>query len=384
MAEYTIPGGRNKGTPITEAPDGDLNYWIDRISGDLTANPQKKFAERDRAWVDAANSELERRGIEGGSPPGAQSAPQAAPAPRQQKPRQQALAKAEPVKTGIVGAFADAGKATDALQEASRKCHLITPATICGSLPEGCEVYTSVVAIDPYGPELYQITGSRKHPSDSDVVGLDRVALAKLGAAAGVTWITSRRTDDGTDPHYCAWQAIARVRLFDGQVADRPGNVELDARDGSPLIEEIITKARNATDERGNPKPRDPQPQIMELRKFLLRHAESKAMNRAIAALGIRRSYKRADIQAKPFVVARLAFTGRSEDPEARREFRQMIGQSFMASSAALYGGPAATGAALPSAPPPLALQAPPPVGSVPVDDDAYNTSGESADDARY
>ena len=264
----------------------------------------------------------------------------------------------------VAGTFANGEAASRALLEASQKYHLVSPATVVGRLPEGCEVVVSVVQIDPYSSDVYCITGNAKNPRDDDTVGLDRVALAKIAAAAGVTWVSSRRTDDGSHPHYCAWEAIARFQNFDMTSSDIPGNVDIDTREDGDVrgaaAEEIRTKARAKGAEDGGDK------QLLELRKFLVRHCESKAMNKAIGNKGVRRSYKRADLK-KPFAVARLIFTGHSEDPEARREFRQMIGQRFLGASHQLYGPTVQTMAPALAAPQPAPVQylpsPPPPIG---------------------
>jgi hypothetical protein len=213
------------------------------------------------------------------------------------------------------------------------------------------------------------------------------VALARIGGAAGVTWEYSRRTDDGSHPHYCAWEAVALSPTFDLSIRRVPGNVDIDTREDGDVCgaaaEEIRVKAEKRRTEHPDWKNDGGASQLLELRKFLTRQAESKAMNKAIGNMGVRRSYKRSDLR-KPFAVARMLFTGYSEDPEARRDFRQMIGQRFMGATAALYGGHSpplsvAAPAAHQQLPPAAAFipQPPPPIGSSPAEDYDYDTSGE-------
>ena len=64
---FTIPGGQQKGTPIDEADDRSLNYWVDRISKSLAEEPGGRFADRDTQWLEAARAELARRAA-GGAP----------------------------------------------------------------------------------------------------------------------------------------------------------------------------------------------------------------------------------------------------------------------------------------------------------------------------
>jgi hypothetical protein len=311
VTEITIPGGNDKGKTVAEASDKTLQYWA--VEG------------RNEAVRNACAAELAKRGIQ---PPerNTQTEERRDPAPSGGR-TQQAIARQE--GTLVEGNFANAKDATAALQRASEDYHLVSPATVCGNLPEGCEVTLSMVHIDPNDPNLYKVGGK---------IGLDRVSLAKIAQAAGVTVTQSRRTDNGGHPHYCSWMVEIAYRLFDGSLVRRQGSVEIDCRepDGAAYVE-IVEKARNAKDG-----PRKPDAQLLELRKFLTRHAESKALNRAIASMGIRRSYT-ADELRKPFVVARVMFTGRSNDPEARREFRSHIATSFLSGTSALYGGQAQT-----------------------------------------
>jgi len=117
-----------------------------------------------------------------------------------------------------------------------------------------------------------------------DKLALDGTTLQKLASAAGATVVESHRTDDGSDPHYCSWETVLEYRSFDGQLMQRRGNVEIDVREpyGAAYVE-IVEKARA--------KNRPADKQLLELRKFLTRHAESKAYNRAIAAMALKRSY---------------------------------------------------------------------------------------------
>jgi hypothetical protein len=105
-----------------------------------------------------------------------------------------------------------------------------------------------------------------------------------------------------------------------------------------------------------------------------LRHAETKAKLRAIASMGVKRSYKPSEL-GKPFAVARLMFDGHSEDPVLRREFALMKARRAIDGRAALYGGDA------PRRLPAFRGHQPPPPGSVVDDPDDlggadYDTSG--------
>lgn len=313
-----VPFGRAKGMTIGEAESADLQWVRDKIAEKLAEDPGKAYADKDRAFISAVDAELARRG--GAPAPATGAAPARQRPPAQRQPAQMTVAPRG--EMSVVGGFADAARASAAIQEAAATMHLVSPAPVVASLPEGCEIAISAIRIDVEA-ETYRLAGK---------VGLGKVALDRIAAAAGITWDPgqSGRLDDGSDPHYCHYRAVAHYLAFDGQAMTLQGEVEIDARDGSPQIEEIEEKARGAN--------RDPRKQILELRKFLLRHAESKAKNRAVRSLGVRTSYDPKEL-TKPFAVARIMFTGRSADPEIRRMFAARTADNFLGARAALYGG---------------------------------------------
>lgn len=368
MAQFTIPGGKKKGTPLASAEPGDIKYWLDRITGNLETDPNKAHAAADRAWCEGARAELARRN-------GGGAIERTAPAPQQPTGIQRAPASS----LSLGKAMDDPGAVSAHLTRLAESHHIVSPATTVDALPPGCGVAVSYVMVDAStakdGPgEVYTLGGGK--------VGLSGTTLAKIGAAAGVDWDASQsgRLDNGSDPHYCHFRAVGHVRNFDGSVRTLTGEVEIDAREGSPQIEEITTKAKA-----GN---RDPSSQILELRKFLLRHAESKAKNRAIASMGLKRSYMPAEL-GKAFAVCRLMWTGQTEDPELRRIFAEKTADAMIGGMSSLYGKPHPQPAPAPHAlPAPQRLEqgapqflghAPPPVlgAAAPVDDDEpYDTGG--------
>lgn len=310
---FKIPGGPEKDKPIGEASDGTVAYWAKRIGESLDAGTSRSV-ERDKALLAALQAEGKKR---------------AGSAGERKQAAQVALAK---VEREVVGTVRDAGAATAKLQQAQAFGHLVSPATDVGQLPEGCTIALSAVLVDIEN-ETYKLPGGKQ--------GLGKPALDKIAGAAGVSWDPNhtRRMDNGRDPHYVHFKAVGTVRLFDGMVRVITGEVEVDARAGSPQIDEIRTKAEKRAAERPNEPNDGGASQILELRKFILRHAESKAKLRAIRSLGVRTSYSANDL-AKPFIVARVMFTGQTEDPMMRQMFGQMIAASFLGGSQALYGAP--------------------------------------------
>lgn len=270
----------------------------------------------------------------------------------------------------LTGSTRSASDLAQRLAHIAEQAHVIAPAMSAATLPEGCEVVTSAVLID-VANETYDVGGKR---------GLGKVALERIASAAGISWdpSASGRIDDGSDPYYCAWRAVGSLRHFDGTEVTIEGSKEMDLRTGSPQLEALMDRyqTKHASWVRGGRKgyePKDPSGQIREMRLHIMAHAESKARLRAVRSIGIRAAYDQAELE-KPFVVARLVFNGRSADPETQRAFSMMTAQAMLGGRRALYGGERDS-RALPA---PRAVQAlpatqrlaPPPVGSVPFDDD--------------
>lgn len=266
--------------------------------------------------------------------------------------------------------MSDVEAANAEFRKANEGAILVSPATSVRTLPEGTEVAFSRLFVDTNkdSGEVYDVGGGKW--------GLGRVVLDKIAAQAGVTWdpVQSRRLDDGSDPHYCVYHAVGTYRQFDGSTVQIMGTKEMDLRDGSAQVEALVERYQQKLDRwerdrKGYP-PKDPRSgQIREMRLHILAHAETKARLRAIRAMGIKSSYSLQELK-KPFVVARLMWTGHSEDPELRKLAFQMRAMQMTGAGLAMFGGgmPAMqAAAALPSAAPvgPAlpAPAAPPPVG---------------------
>jgi hypothetical protein len=270
-------------------------------------------------------------------------------------------------------------KATnEAFRRHTEKAILVSPATQVASIPEGTEVAFSHFFVDTNkdSGEVYDVGGNK--------YGLSRVVLDKIAAQAGVSWDPnmSRRLDDGSDPHYCVYHAVGKYRQFDGSEVQIQGTKEMDLREGSAQYEALVERYESKlaywekSGRKGYP-PKDPRSgQIREMRLHILAHAESKARLRAIRSMGIKSSYTLQELE-KPFVVARLMWTGRTNDPELRRLAFQMRANQMMGAGAAMYGAPPAAMPALAPAAPmgpalPAAVQPPPVGGGLDEDDVGY------------
>jgi hypothetical protein len=226
--------------------------------------------------------------------------------------------------------------------------NLIVPGgSIGGKLPPLYAAGLSFVFVDPE-KETYPIYGKAER-------GMGKTALDRISAAAGIRWDPRfcGLVEESPNPYFVNYQAYGQVLQLDG--TERPlhalKRIDLRAEQGTPVstwgadAQEIARVADNAT-----PK-RDPWPQILQARQHILSNAESKAKNRAIRSLGIRTTYSLAEY-AKGFVILRLQFTGRSEDPEVQREISMMIARRALTSTSALYGGPSMDTRELPPARP--------------------------------
>lgn len=350
---WMIPGGHAKGTPLEEATDKDLRYWADRIGRDLDAG-ESRDEGRDRPLHQAMVAELAKR--EGGQAAPATNGSQQAlarTAPRQGQPQggpapapQTALAVRQ--ATELAGSYRDPAVVTANLQYAAENCHLVSPAPACPRLPEGCSVAINAVLIDK--SETYEVNGG---------YALGKSALDKISLTAGISWDAqqSGRTDDGRDPHYCSWKAVGVTRHLDGTEVQLVSEKEMDLRDGSAQLNGKSPK------------------RISQERAFIMAHAESKARNRAIRTLGIKSKYTEDELR-KPFVVAKLMWTGESDDPELRHAFALKGADAMLGGTRALYG---AAPPALPARAE-LPKHAPPPVSASRPDDDYPEAQGEPVD----
>lgn len=234
----------------------------------------------------------------------------------------------------VQGTYRAAEDANDRMAWAMENAHLISPASSVGAMPEGVGLALTIVSVDPKN-DTYSTDGGK--------LGLGKATLQKIAHAIGISWdpMRSGRIDDGSNPYYVRWKAVCTYRAFDGQQQTLCAEKELDLRDGSPAASELKPRA------------------LAQMRLHISAHAETKAQLRAIRSLGIKTSYTKEELK-KPFVAARVLFTGQTDDPILKRAFAERTAAAFLGGNEMLYGtSPPA---------PPLPSLAPPPVGTVPAD----------------
>lgn len=234
--------------------------------------------------------------------------------------------------------------ATRRLAELQKIVHLISPARVCPRLPEGTGVAFSMVLVNK-ATETYE--------QDTGKLALLKPVLDKIAIAAAINWDERfcGRTDSGADARYYAWRVVGEQTLLDGTVIRRSANKELDLRPDSPmaqaLLEECIAKAlREFRD--GKLKVKDEneaervgmdrsENRIRAILTHAMRNTESKTYNAYIRSLGLRQTYSPEELDI-PFVVARLQWTGETDDPELRRENFRLTREQFMGGRRSFYG----------------------------------------------
>lgn len=257
----------------------------------------------------------------------------------------------------FTAALTNARDASAKLEELSKSCHLISPATSVSDIPDGHAIAISIVHVDP--SETYNV-GSGSN-------GLSASALRKLEAAAGVSWTATGcyRTDDARDPYFCAFRAEGFMKNFDGTERNSVKAKTMDLRDGSPVIDVLQARLKNGSG--------DVEKQLRELRMFIQEHANTKAELRVIRALLSLKSGYTVEQLKKPFACAKLMFTGKYRNPQTRAEVERMQAAAAIFGKQALFGGGggmATVHAIGAGAAAPRQLSAPGPVGMYAFDDD--------------
>jgi hypothetical protein len=135
-------------------------------------------------------------------------------------------------------------------------------------------------------------------------VALTKLALSKIAAVAGMS-IDTYRTDPRTIPNLWEVKATARFMGIDGTLQALAATEELDLRDGTARAERVMGSNRSTA-------------ALQAVRAKGLRNCETRAINAAVRAFGIKQKYTIAELQ-KPFVVLRVVFQPDLSDPEVRR-----------------------------------------------------------------
>lgn len=241
---------------------------------------------------------------------------------------------------------------------------VLSPMAAVAAIAPGYVVNPVVVVIDPSvdaesgrGADVYYQPAIHKKHKQGDTwvpeeVSLNKNGLLKILVASGANVYPTQRLDDGTRAYYWSVMAQGDITDFDGRIRRLPpGSEEIDLRDGSPQVggwtpEEWARNVREAEAKKAKlPENQQwkakPEPiggwtaeRVMQARKFGLQLAESKALNRLARNLGIRQSYRIAELTAKPFVIFRASFVPDLTDPAVR----MAVTQASLGARQLLYG----------------------------------------------
>ncbi len=174
--------------------------------------------------------------------------------------------------------------------------HYLAPKAMMTEVPRGMRLIATRVDVDPDTDDVYPIPGpGNKH-------GITKPLLNQAAAAAGITWLYSKRIDDKKHPHYVEWEVRARMMTMDGTVREETANKTIDFRadigDGQPGSDRKAMKSDRQLDQA--------LPNINSL-------AETKAKNRCIRSLtGMKTSYTKDELR-KPFIFVKLTVDPNSE-----------------------------------------------------------------------
>jgi hypothetical protein len=230
------------------------------------------------------------------------------------------------------GVFENVDRLAQAIKALGEKFNLVMPGGAVGTrLPSLHAVGISFVFIDPER-ETYAIPG---RPD----LGIGKTALDRIASAAGVRWnpLLCGRVDDGSSSHFVEYQVAGQLLQFDGTERMISASKRIDLRADEKSDPSTWGSDAQQISSQAKKNDRDPWPQILQARQHILSLAETKAKNRAIRSLGIRTAYPAADL-AKGFAIAKLQFTGHSDDPEIEREVSMMIARRALSSGSMLYG----------------------------------------------
>ncbi len=313
-AEIYVKGQGLK--PVSQASNAELKAFISWKAPLLERDPTGQWADKDRRSIEAAKTVLDHRAESGDETAGE-------------------------VKYDEVERLGEAMHEPSAISAALSKYmaggyNLLSPQTAVNALPPGCGVQISVVTIDP----------RRCHRIDGKLMP-DAAQLRMIGRCAGIVWQPQLCSRDLSTPNRVIYEAVGRVRDFDNTWFTVSGVVDLDMREDSDQVKYIRLKAKAKYERACLEAKRKSQPappkgdggemEIAQTRTFLLRTAKTRAELIAIANLGVARSYEPDDI-SRPFAIARLTWTGQTDDPLLKREFARRTAESFLGASVAAYG----------------------------------------------
>ncbi len=235
----------------------------------------------------------------------------------------------------------------------SSRAHVVSPPTAVLGLPWGCAIACSFLDVSPL------IALAQVYPVEDGRLCLAGWTIDRIGAALGVCWDdqASRRLDDRSHPAFCAYRAVGHYRAFDGSWTQIMADKVTDLRDASAQVRSILAKeGKNAA------------AAIEKQRAWIDESSQTKARLRALRSVGLRLFYKPADL-SRPFLVCRVCFIGRPLTPQDA-EPSESNRFAMQAALAIMTTGPRGASSEAFIRPPSFAHVSPPPLGSVPAEED--------------
>jgi hypothetical protein len=208
--------------------------------------------------------------------------------------------------------------------------HVLAPITL-QVIPAMHRPVVAVVQIDP-NPDNKEV-----YPQKGGGLSLSAIGWKKLADAMGIQWDPKQcgRVDNGQDANRCEYRMVGRVKSLDGTWRQIIGDKEIRMEN---VLEELQDNYRDRAQKiLDDPKEAPsfarafPDPEVwvqekvrqdaLQIKKHLLSRAQTGALARAIKSIGIRETYKPAEL-AKPFVFPKLVAEFDPNHPEDRAFLR--------------------------------------------------------------
>jgi hypothetical protein len=283
-----IPVGECTGQDVTEVTVAQLEEACDKVDADLCsmARSNTHRARKLKTFVGAARPLLKQRKFP-------------------------------------TGTYSNSTEANRALRDAVEVGWLVAPSDQLARVVDGTAIILSAMRVDP-------MLDSFQDDDDPKYRVPGKSMLDRIANLLGLSWDPDhcRRTDNQTQPFVRSCQAACRVRNFDGSWRPLQAHAEIDLRDGSSLQTKIVTRITDRVKARI---------ELERRRQHILAHTDTSARLRVIRQLGLLDRYLPTEL-SKPFFVARVQFTGETDNPESRQVFAQSIAGAFLPSVDAVFG----------------------------------------------
>lgn len=280
-AAIKVPIGPSRGKPITDVSVAELEDACTRVEAKLCSATSDSSITKYKRFVGAARPLLARRKF----------------------------------PTGSYETTEDANRA---LRDAKEMGHLLAPSEQMAALLPGCALLITAYRVD-LKHDLFEDDEQDGH----FVPG--KPLLDKVARDLNVSWRGTERTDNQRDPYVRSYHAIGSFKQFDASSQAFEGNAGIDLRQGSPLVNRL--RERNL---------RGKNFDVERRREFIDSICDTQARLKACRQLGLKQTYTSKELQ-RPFFMARLQFTGKTDDPTIKPILAQHVADSFKSSHEALF-----------------------------------------------